>query len=58
MAEHEARERDAEFGGVMCGDCGWKLGGRDAHPDADRQHREHTADDEFGAMHKGGLSDG
>lgn len=47
MAEHEARERDAEFGGVMCGDCGWKLGGRDAHPDADRQHREHTADDEI-----------
>ena len=39
---HDETERDAEYGGIMCAECGWNLGGRDAHPDAAAQHRSHT----------------
>lgn len=41
MAEHATvAEKDYEHGGVICGECGWSLGGR--FLDAEQQRRQHA----------------
>ena len=44
----EGRARAARNGpgesGVICSDCGWLVGGPNAHPNAEAQHRQHLAE--------------